>query len=125
MRIYRTEMDGVAVLRISGVVRREDALMLLQSIGQSPASVRGSFILDFQGVEHVDYHVFVLFEEWFSSSPGVVMSGLSDYLLDIFAFVQRRNAIPIYPDWRKALNYLVVQRARLGEPLIAGMTAGS
>lgn len=118
-------MDGVAVLRISGVVRREDALMLLQSIGKSPASVRGSFILDFQGVEHVDYHVFVLFEEWFSSSPGIVMSGLSDYLLDIFAFVQRRNAIPIYPDWRKALNYLVVQRARLGEPLIAVMAAGS
>jgi len=124
MRIYRTEREGIDVLRMSGVVRREDALMLLQSLGHAPGYVRGSFILDFQGVEHVDYHVFVLFEDWFSGSTGVVMSGLSDYILDIFAFVQRRNAIPIYPDWRKALNYLVGERAKFGDPLSVGMTAG-
>ncbi len=125
MRIYRTEREGVAVFRISGVVRREDALMLLQSLGHSPGSVSGSFILDFQGVEHVDYHVFVLFEEWFAGASGVVMSGLSDYILDIFAFVQRRNVIPIYPDWRKALHYLIGERAKLGDPVPVGMAAGS
>jgi hypothetical protein len=30
--------------------------------------------------------------------------------------------IPIYPDWRKALRYLVVERGKLGSPIPARST---
>ena len=116
MRIYRTDVEGIAVFRITGNVREDEAFMLLQFIGRESGAFRGSFILDFQGVDHVDYHVFELFEKWFSERSGVVLSGLSDYLLDIFAFVHRKNVIPIFPDWRKALFFLMTERGKVGSP---------
>jgi len=116
MRIYRTDVEGIAVFRITGNVREDEAFMLLQFIGRESGAFGGSIILDFQGVEHVDYHVFELFEKWFSERSGVVLSGLSDYLLDIFAFVHRKNVIPIFPDWRKALFFLMTERGKVGSP---------
>ncbi len=116
MRIYRTDTEGIAVFRITGNVREDEAFMLLQFIGRESGEFRGSVILDFQGVDHVDYHVFELFEKWFSGRSGVVLSGLSDYLLDIFAFVHRKNVIPIFPDWRKALYFLMTERGKVGSP---------
>lgn len=121
MRIYRTDREGIAVFRISGIVERKDAAMLLQFLGHSPGSSKGSFILDFQGVEHVDYHVFEMFEEWFSGGSGVLLSGLSDYILDIFAFVNKKNVIPIFSDWRKALHFLIVERGKMGAPAAISM----
>ncbi len=112
MRIYRTEYEGVSVLRLSGKVRCEDAAMLLSFIGDRNRLRRDGYILDFQGVEHVNYHVFELFEEWFSVHSDVLVSGLSDYILDIFAFVQRKDVIPVFSDWRKAFRFLKAENRK-------------
>ncbi|HSG27546.1 MAG TPA: hypothetical protein VLA34_03625, partial [Candidatus Krumholzibacterium sp.] len=59
--------------------------------------------------------------KWFSGRSGVVMSGLSDYVLDIFAFVRRDNVIPIFSDWRKALHFLMTERGKVGAPAALAM----
>ncbi len=124
MRIYRTEQHGVSIFRLSGVVEQTDALMLLQFLGHTPGFSCGYYILDFQGVEHVDYHVFEIFEDWFTESPNVVLSGLNDYLLDIFAFVHGKNMIPIFSDWRKAFGYMMAEYGEL-LPLVSKDLVGS
>ena len=113
MRIDRTEYEGVALLRLSGEVKCRDAAMLLSFIGDRNCLSRDGCILDFQGVEHVNFHVFELFEEWFSVHSDVLVCGLSDYILDIFAFVQRKDVIPVFSDWRKAFRYLKAENRKL------------
>ncbi len=120
MRVHRTDMEGIGILRISGIVGRDDALKLLRFLGIAPGSRCGCFILDFTGVEHVDYHVFELFESWFSGDPNIVLSGMSDYLLDIYAFIKKKEAVTIFSDWRKAFQYLTVEMGKLGVPAAAG-----
>lgn len=114
MRIFRSDKGGIGLWKLSGVVAREDAEMLLESIKGSRDSNRGCFILDFEKVEHVDFHAFAVLEDGYPEGRRVLLSGLSDYVLGIFAFVTKRNVIPIYPDWRKALRYLIVERGKLG-----------
>ncbi|MBN2072070.1 MAG: hypothetical protein JW814_11505 [Candidatus Krumholzibacteriota bacterium] len=113
MRVYRTECEGVSILRLSGEVRSEEARMLLDFIEETTSSRQEGYILDFQGVEHVNYHVFELFEEWFSVHPDVLISGLSDYILDILAFVRKGDTIPVFSDWRTAFRCLKAGSRRL------------
>lgn len=114
MKIYRSDKGGIGLWRLSGVVGREDAVTLLSSLRDSRDSNRGCFILDFENVQHVDYRAFNILEDGYPEGSRVLLSGLSDYILDIFAFVTKGNVIPVYPDWRKALRYLVVERGKLG-----------
>jgi len=122
MKIYRSDKGGIGLWKLSGVVGRDDAVMLLGSLKDSQESNRGCFILDFEEVKHVDYRAFNILEDGYPAGARVILSGLSDYVLDIFAFVTRGDVIPIYPDWRKALRYLVVERGKLGFPIPAGST---
>ncbi len=124
MKIYRSDKGGIGLWKLSGTIGRDDAVMLLSSLKDSRESNRGCFILDFEKVNHVDYRAFNILEDGYPSGARVILSGLSDYVLDIFAFVAKGRAIPIYPDWRKALRYLVVERGKLGLPISAG-SAGS
>lgn len=124
MKIYRSDKGGIGLWKLSGTVGRDDAVMLLSSLKDSRESNRGCFILDFEKVNHVDYRAFNILEDGYPSGARVILSGLSDYVLDIFAFVAKGDVIPIYPDWRKALRYLVVERGKLGFPISAG-SAGS
>jgi hypothetical protein len=120
MKIYRTDKGGIGLWKLSGVVDRNDAFLLLHSLRESEESGRGCFIIDFENVKHVDYRAFNVLEDGFPEGARVLLSGLSDYILDIFAFVTKRNVISVYPDWKKALRYLVVQRGKLGSALAAG-----
>jgi hypothetical protein len=122
MKIYRSDKGGIGLWKLSGVVGRDDAVMLLSSLKDSQESSRGCFILDFEKVNHVDYRAFNILEDGFPAGARVILSGFSDYVLNIFAFVTRGNVIPVYPDWRKALRYLVVERGKLGLPIPANST---
>jgi len=124
MKIYQSDKGGIGLWKLSGVVEREDAEMLLSSLKGTKDSNRGCFILDFENVEHVDFRAFNVLEDGYPEGERVLVSGLSDYVLGIFAFVTKRNVIPVYPDWRKALRYLVVERGKLGTPTPAA-PAGS
>jgi hypothetical protein len=124
MKIYQSDKEGIGLWKLSGTVGRDDAVMLLSSLKDSRESNRGCFILDFEKVNHVDYRAFNILEDGYPSGARVILSGLSDYVLDIFAFVAKGDVIPIYPDWRKALRYLVVERGKLGLPSTAA-SAGS
>jgi hypothetical protein len=124
MKIFRSDKGGIGLWKLSGVVAREDAEKLLSSLKGSRESNRGCFIIDFERVEHVDFRAFAVLEEGYPEGRRVLVSGLSDYVLGIFAFVTKRNVIPVYPDWRKALRYLTVERGKLGTPIRAG-AAGS
>ena len=117
MKIYRSDKGGIGLWRLSGVVGRDDAVMLLSSLRELSESNRGCYILDFENVKHVDYRAFNVLEDGYPEGERVLLSGLSDYVLGIFAFVTRRNVIPVYPDWRRALRYLVVERGKLGNPI--------
>ncbi len=112
MRIYRTDREGIEVLRLSGVIEGSDAEMLVSHLGS--ASEGGCCILDFKGVRHADYRVLEALEGLAGRSPGVIFSGFSDYLLSIFAFVSRTKMAPVFSDWRKAFRYLKVERGKLG-----------
>ncbi len=113
MRADRREFRGVGLLRLSGEVGLSDASVLLGFI-RRPASLRGKgCILDFHGVEHVDFRIFELLEEWSSIYPGFLVSGLSDYILDIFAFIRRKDVIPVFSDWRKAYSFLMAENGKL------------
>jgi hypothetical protein len=124
VKIYRSDKGGIGLWRLSGTVGRDDAVMLLSSLRDLGESSRGCFILDFEKVKHVDYRAFNVLEDGYPEGARVIMSGLSDYVLDIFAFVAKGDVIPVYPDWRKALRHLVVERGKLGAPVAAG-PAGS
>jgi anti-anti-sigma regulatory factor len=123
MKIYRTDKGGIGLWKLSGVVDKDDALLLLHSLTESEESNRGCFILDFENVTHVDYRAFNVLEDGYPEGARVLLSGLSDYILDIFAFVTKRDVISVYPDWKKALRYLVVERGKLGHALAAGSAA--
>ena len=122
MKIYRSDKKGIGLWKLSGTIERDDAVMLLSSLTDSRESNRGCFILDFEKVNHVDYRAFNILEEGYPAGARVILSGFSDYVLDIFAFVTRGNVIPIFPDWRKALRHLVVERGKLGAPIAADST---
>ena len=122
MKVYRSDKGGIGVWRLAGVVGRDDAVALLGSLKDLRESNRGCFILDFEKVEHVDYRAFNVLEDGYPEGARVLLSGLSDYVLDIFAFVTKRNVLPVYPDWRKALRFLVVERGKLGTPIGVGST---
>ena len=122
MKIYQSDKGGIGLWKLSGVVEREDVEMLLSSLKGSRDSNHGCFILDFENVEHVDFRAFNVLEDGYPEGERVLVSGLSDYVLGIFAFVTKRNVIPVYPDWRKALRYLVVERGKLGTPMPAAPT---
>jgi len=124
MKVYRSDKGGIGLWKLSGVVERDDAVMLLSSLKEAKDSNRGCFILDFENVKHVDYRAFNILEDGYPEGARVLLSGLSDYILDIFAFVTKGNVIPVYPDWRKAFRYLVVERGKLGTAIPAG-SAGS
>ena len=113
MRVYRTDRDGIEVLRISGVIDSSDAEMLISHIGSAPAASGGCCILDFAGVRHADYRLFQSLEQLIGKSPGVIFSGFNDYLLSIFAFVSRTKMTPVFSDWRKAFRYLKAERGKL------------
>jgi hypothetical protein len=122
MKIYRSDRGGIGLWKLSGVVGLDDAVMLLGSLKDSREENRGCFILDFEKVKHVDYRAFNILEDGCPAGSRVIMSGLSDYVLDIFAFVTRGNVIPVFPDWRKALRHFIVERGKLGFPVSAGST---
>jgi hypothetical protein len=113
MRVYRTDREGIEVLRLSGVIDCDDAEMLASHIGTSSHYGGGCCILDFSGVRHADYRVFETLERLIGKSPGVIFSGFSDYLLSIFAFVSRTKMAPVFSDWRKAFRYLKAERGKL------------
>jgi hypothetical protein len=124
MKIYRSDKGGVGLWKLSGVVRRDDAVMLLSSLNESRDSNRGCFILDFEDVRHVDYRAFTVLEDGYPSGSRVLLSGLSDYVLDIFAFVTKGNVLSVYPDWRRALRFLTVERGKLGPAASAPSAIG-
>ncbi len=114
MRIYRTDRDGIEILRLSGTIGDGDAEMLVRHIDSTRSGGSRCCVLDFTGVRHVDYRVFERLEKLVVESPGVIFSGLSDYLLNIFAFVSSEKMAPIFSDWRKAFRYLKVEKGKLG-----------
>lgn len=124
MRIHRTDKGGIDVWKLSGVVDRDDALVLLRTLTESREASRGCYIIDFSNVRHVDYRAFGILEEGYPEGARVLLSGLSDYVLGIFAFVATRRRFDVYPDWRKALRHLVVERGKLAFPLAAGAHGG-
>lgn len=113
MRVYRTDRDGIEVLRLSGTVDRDDAGMLASHL-RSRSLSWGCCILDFSGVDHVDYRAFRIFEDLSEQNHGVIFSGFNDYLLSIFAFACERKMTPVFSSWRKALGYLMTERGRMG-----------
>jgi hypothetical protein len=123
MKIYRTERDGIEVLRIAGVIDSVDAEMLAGHI-RTADRPNGCRILDFAGVSHADYRVFQVFERLIGKSPGVIFSGFNDYLLSIFAFVSSKKMAPVFSDWRTAFRYLRAERGKYGLYAAARRTAG-
>ena len=57
---------------------------------------------------------FELLEERRPSGSKLLYSGLSDYVLDIYAFVRDSRGIAVYPDVQRALSYLTVERGKIG-----------
>ena len=109
MKAYHTDKEVIGIWRLSGVVSPADALTLLRSLGGD----NGCFIIDFEKVDHINYTAFEILENGAPKGAKVLYSGLSDYVLDIFAFVRRSDTIPVYPDLQKAMNYLVVERGKI------------
>ena len=113
MKVYRTDRDGIEVLRISGVIESSDAEMLVSHIGSVSPGAGGCCILDFAGVRHADYRIFQSLDRLTGRSSGVIFSGFNDYLLSIFAFVSRTKMAPVFSDWREAFRYLKAERGKL------------
>ncbi len=110
MKAYHTDKEGIGIWRLSGVVSPADALTLIRSLG---GGENGCFIIDFEKVDHINYTAFEILENGAPKGAEVLYSGLSDYVLDIFAFVRRSDTIRVYPDLQKALNYLVAERGKI------------
>lgn len=117
MRVYRTDREGVEVLRLSGEIGRSDAEMLARRIG---GGAGGCCILDFAGVPHVDYRALGVLERLTRQNPGVIFSGFSDYLLSILVFVSDMKMTPVFTTWRTALRYLLIERGKLGAGAAVG-----
>lgn len=113
MKIYRSKKDGVTVWRLSGVVENADAAGLVRAMKGSGKRLRGCHVLDFADVAHVDYHAFRTLETRIPADAGIVLSGLSDYVLDILAFSQRNRHLAIYSDWREALQHIRFDRGKI------------
>ena len=124
MKVYRSDKGGIGIWKLSGIVDRDDAQFLVRNLWESNGSSRGCVIIDFENVKHVDYRAFNVLEDGYPEGAKVLVSGLSDYILGIFAFVTKRNIISVFPDWKKAFRYLTVERGKLGSPVAAG-SAGS
>lgn len=120
MRVYRSEKDGIVIWKLQGAVGYDDACMLLRTLQDSVAVERGCFILDFELVEHIDYRSFRVLEDRFPRNALMCISGLNDYILDIFAFVRKRYDLRVFPDWRSAFRYLMTERGKIFTPAAAG-----
>jgi anti-anti-sigma regulatory factor len=114
MRVYRSDKGGIGIWKLAGVVDRDDALVLLRTLQETETCRRGCFILDFENVVHVDFRAFGVLEDGCPDGACVLLCGLSDYILDIFAFVSRRRIFDVFPDWKKALRYIAAERGKLG-----------
>jgi hypothetical protein len=112
MRVYRTDRDGIEVLRVSGIIERTDTDTLVDFIGAPGPG--GCCILDFTEVRHADYRVFRSLCKLIDTSPGVIFSGFSDYLLSIFAFVCSTKMTPVFSDWKAAFSYVKAERGKMG-----------
>ena len=110
MKAYHTDKDGIGIWRLSGVVELGDALTLIRSLGSRE---NGCFIIDFEGVDHIDYRAFEAIEEGCPRGAKLLYSGLNDYVLDIYAFVRHSDKISLYPDISRALSYLTVVRGKI------------
>jgi hypothetical protein len=124
MKIYRSDMYGIDVWRLSGVIEMDDTRKLARTIVESDLLGQGCMIIDFENVDHIDYRALQLLESWLPNNADILLSGLNDYLLDIFAFIKKRNVPPIYPDWRKALHYLMTERGKV-RAATAAVAAGN
>lgn len=113
MKAYHTDKDGIGIWRLSGVVGIADALTLLRSLDKQQ---NGCFIIDFERVDHVDYRAFELLEERRPRNAKLLYSGLNDYVLDIFAFAGDPLGATIYPDVKRALSHLAVERGKICSP---------
>jgi hypothetical protein len=110
MKAYHTDKDGIGIWRLSGVVELGDALTLIRSLS---GRQNGCFIIDFEGVDHIDYRAFEALEEGCPRGAKLLYSGLNDYVLDIYAFVRHSEDISLYPDIQRALSYLTVVRGKI------------
>ena len=110
MKAYHTDRDGIGIWRLSGAVGIADALTLLRSLDKRE---NGCFIIAFERVDHVDYRAFELLEEQRPRGAKLLYSGLNDYVLDIFAFVRDSREVTVYPDVKRALSYLTVERGKI------------
>jgi hypothetical protein len=122
MRIYRSKKEGVTVWRLSGVMERMDAVSLMRAMKGAGSRLRGCHILDFTGVVHVDYHAFRVLEERIPAGAVIVLSGLSDYVLDIFAFARRKRHLTVYDGWREALQHIRFDRGKMLSPAVHNFT---
>lgn len=113
MKVHRTEKDGIGIWRLSGLLGFDDAVWLVGSLKDRGGPGRGCFILDFEKVEHADYRAFRVLEEASPWCSTLLLCGLNDYVLGIFAFASGGHAIRVFRDWREAYRYLVVERGKL------------
>jgi hypothetical protein len=113
MKIYRTKRNGVNVWRLAGVMGRGDAVGLVRAMKGRGGRIRGCHVLDFTDIAHVDYQAFRMLEERLPAGAGIVLSGLSDYVLDIFAFIRRKGHFAIYDGWREALRHIRLDRGKM------------
>jgi len=116
MKVYISERNGIAVVRLSGEVGVSDINSLLDSIGGKEEGISGCLILDFEEVAHINYRAFQLLEDALPANSKVILSGLNNYILDIFSFVRKKGNIPVYSNWRKALSFLTAVRGKIAEP---------
>ena len=116
MKVYRTDKDGVTVWRLSGVMARSDALNLIRSMKGSGKRLCGCHVLDFTDVAHVEYQAFQVLENRIPAGSAIVLSGLGDYVLDIFAFSRNRSHLAVYNNWREALRHIKFDRGKMLSP---------
>ena len=123
MKVYRTNGDGIAIWKISGVLQRRDVFTLIDAIRGSGDRINGYNILDFENVEHAYYLAFRLLEESSNGGQRMLFSGLSDYLLDIYAFARQKSTISIFSDCEKAFRYARDEYVK-GSPLATAALIG-
>ncbi len=123
MKIYRSDKDGVTVWRLSGAVERADAVTIVRMMRGRGRRLRGCHVLDFTGVVHVEYRAFRVLEDSIPADAEVLLCGLNDYVLDIFAFARGKRHLAIFSDWKDALQHIRLDRGKmisLPEHRIAG-----
>ncbi|MBN1884973.1 MAG: hypothetical protein JW876_05570 [Candidatus Krumholzibacteriota bacterium] len=112
MKVYLTDKDGVGILRLHGTVGADDVRRIVRSIAGRGG---GCVIIDFEHVDHVDYRAFQLLDG-VPRGAQLLLSGFSDYVLDIFAFAGKLRSLPVYPNWRHAFRHLMAERGKLIAP---------